>query len=229
MSYEKPIKQCQDNAIGIGEVNRIAASQDAQKTLFDLEHEVMPDAPDFAPVHGNIGGGGTGLASLEMIGGEHDTPKIARGTIGLTIATAPTAGAPVATVRNRSGICIAFSRIATGQYFFPVPGNITSFYGEAHPLSADNTTYRRCEAVPSWALSNYVGPPGVFVSTWQQAALVGGALGFTLTDFSFDVTVYGNRGTDIDDSLPFDAAVTGAPQWVLRRRWHPRSRVFKPV
>lgn len=228
MSYAKPIKQCQDNAIGFRTVNELAASQDAQKTLFDLEHVILADDPNISLPHGDLGGGGAGIVSLQLNGGEHDTPKIARGSMGVTIVTAGAPGAPVANARYRSGICLTFQRIATGEYFFPLPVDVTAFYAEAHPLSADNTTYRRCEVIPSDSFTTPIAI-GVYVSTYQQAALSGGALGLTLADFSFDLVVYANRGTNLDDSLPFDAAVATAPPWLTRRRWTPKSAVFKPV
>lgn len=226
--YEKPIKDVQDNAIGFRAVNALVESQDAQRQLLELEHDPIPAGPPVV-IAGDLGGDSVALNTLDAFtGGAHNTPKVARGTMSLEVQTSPFGGlAAWVTLRFRSGVCVDWIRIQTGVYFIPVRG-LTDFYGEALPISADNTTYRECQVQPTSTVTiatatTITVAPGLYVSLWEEAAIDSGNLGFQRADYSFDLVVYGNRDTALGDSRPFfTSSLPGAP----RRRWRPKSGVF---
>jgi len=229
--YEKPVKKCVDAPLGIRAVNAIAESQDAQKQLLDVEHVGVFEEAPFIPNFGNIAGGKLTLQPAPSPG-EHDTPKVARGTISLDIdpnGLFATPGNPVQGVNYKSGVCRSFVRVEEGLYFFPIEG-LTDFYGEATPKAADNTTTRRCETYSAVNLTpatvqQPTTVPGVYVRLYEETTLDSSNVGFDVADFGFDLTIYGNR--DLDLTPPFVAPVYSRAV-AQRRRWHPRSRIVQP-
>lgn len=229
--YVKPVKQCSDAPLGYQSVNELAQSQDAQLELLSLEHEPMSEAPN-SVFAGEIGGTQGGFANLaEPVGGEHNTPKVARGTIGLEVDPNQFAiGAPIIALRYRSGVFTNYLRLGVGFYFFPVVG-LTDFYGEALPIDTFNSAdLRCCQVTPTSTITvttstTTIVAPGLYVSTWQETTLDSSNVGFDLADFSFDLVVYGNRDTDLTPPL---AQPIVSPPSARRRRWHPRSRIVQP-
>lgn len=225
MSYTKPIKLCQDVAVGIDTVNDLTASQGDTRNLLAVEHLTPPEAQVVASGFGNQIGGGFGSIDNPTFdvdhGGEHNTPKVARGTMTVLYDTVVALGQLPVRVGVKSGVCVGFQRISAGQYFIPITG-LTDFYAEVTAIADDNTVTRHVEQV---SVYNTV-QPGIFVTTWKEATLTGPNLGFTLSEFGFHVTVYGRRGE------LFDPGVYGSPMMVQGRSLRlnvprrPRSGIF---
>lgn len=230
--YVKPVKQCPDAPLGYQSVNELVESQDAQFELLSLEHEPLPEAPANSVFAGEIGGTFGGFANLiEPISGEHNTPKVARGSIGLEVDPNQFAiGAPIISLRYKTGVFTNYVRLGVGFYFFPVVG-LTDFYGEALPIDTfSSSDLRCCQVTPTSTITiststTTIVAPGLYVSTWQETTLDSSNVGFDLADFSFDLVVYGNRDTDLTPPLVQPICSRAGVQ---RRRWHPRSRVVLP-
>lgn len=229
-TYEKPTKKCQDALMGFRTINQLAANQDAVLHLLQVEHMPTPEQPPNAPAGADVSGGTINLGStIDVIGGgQHATPKVARGTLGVDVVSSLlTIGS--ATVRYRTGLCHQLVRVSLGVYFVPIFG-CTDFYGEATVKSDDNTTTRKTDVIPTSTIvvsttQVTVIAPGLFIILSEEQLLDSGALGFDLADFSFDLTVYGRRGELLETEFPWPQHL-GARR---ARRWHPRGRVVKPL
>jgi hypothetical protein len=226
MSYVKPTKACVDACIGIDTVNDLASSQLDTKTLLELEHAPMSD-PVINVGTGDLGGlslNGDGGATTPS-GGQHDTPKVSRGTMVVETVAALNFGAASIRVVTKSGVCKTITRIAAGTYFLPI-GGLTSFHAVVTPQADDNTVTRLIQAAPAVSSSDAeAASPGVFITTWEEATLVSSNKGFTLTEFGFNVVVYGRRGDVFDpgeEGFPWQQSSRGG----RARRRVPRSGVF---
>jgi hypothetical protein len=228
--YVKPVKQCSDAPVGIQTVNELAESQDAQRALLRLEHVDPPDVFSLEGLSGFVGGGKLQPSEGPAFG-EHNTPKVARGVIGLDVDPNLAAfGAPIVTLRYQSGVCDGYVRTAVGMYFFPIVG-LSELYGEAMPIDTFNDgAVRVCQVFPvSSATINTasvsIASAGLYVSTWEETTLDSSNLGFELASFSFDLVVYGNYDTELTPQLISPVLSARVDR---HRRWHPRSRIVQP-
>ena len=195
MSYVKPVKQCVDAPLGFRTVNELVGNQDDTRALLEAEHTPQPDFVA-APQKGVIAGRGTRYASTaglsEVFGGQHDTPKVARGEL-LAVLTEEAelfaAGAPTLTIALQSGVVGGLVRIATGKFFVPISG-LENFDAEVFLVyDAEDTVARLIQQTPSQTGDE----PGVYVTTWREATLLSSNLGFRLYDSAFHLIVYGFR------------------------------------
>jgi hypothetical protein len=215
-SYTKPVKQCQDAPITIGTINGHISSQEAQRTLLSLEHKPLPLQPAIATLFGGFDGLATAHAqagSVDIVqDGQHDTPKVARGTLQVAYNSTTALGQLPVSVVTATGVCTGFTRIAAGQYFIAING-LTEFYADVTPIADDETTNRLVQQTAVYGSTQ----PGIYVSTWQEATL-GSNPGFELSEFGFHVTVYGRHGE------PLDVGAEGMPRMFISGR-SPRLNV----
>lgn len=220
--YEKPVKECQDAPVGIRAVNQLSENQDATKALLEAEHLAQPDLPPFAPGFGDLSGGGTqfgqGIGLDFVSGGRHNTPKVARGIMRVEVDDLFAVGSNVLRTAFHSGVCVSLARIGVGSYFVPIEG-LTDFDAEAWPLHGDSTVTRIVQQTPVGASTSASATPGIYVSLWQETLLEPNVntadLGFALTDFGFQLVVYGYNDTAVPATSNAGA--------MLRRSTRPRG------
>jgi hypothetical protein len=227
MSYVKPQQSDIDTPIGFRTVNQLSDNQAAIKTLLEVEHLPGKEPQTFDV--GNAAGGPSLLSPPDLnVGGQHETPKVARGV--MMVESDPSnlfavAGSPFVRARFHSGSCVNLQRMQTGLYFVPISG-FAEFYAEVTPEADDNTVTRIAQQAPTTVVISASTPPqpGIFVSTWEETTLLSSNVGFAPADFNFMVTVYGRRSSAWvpgEDGFPYPISIRPP-----RRRTSPRSRVF---
>lgn len=214
MSYEKPPKQCQDAPTGFASMNTLAANQDDTKAVHDVEHLPEPEQPTFASGFGDLAGLPVDRIDSfeleELHGGQHETPKVARGTLRIEYSDLFAVGSSQTVAAFKSGVCRSFVKLGTGSYFLPIRG-FSVLSADAWPLASSSHAARLVEQTPAPTESD----PGIYVSTWEEHA----TLGLQLANFSFQVVVYGFRG---------DVVVTPSPAPIRPSRFA-RGPMWRPL
>lgn len=235
MSYVKQPKACGDAPIGFRTINQLSDNQLNTKAALSLEHSTPREMPPVAPASGNFIGGSVFnnvvLSISASTDGQHETPKVARGTMAVEALPTGAFGStsvPTLSARFFSGVCTNVQRISMGQYFVPVNG-LADFYAEVTPEADDNTVTRLAQqtATSSVSSTSTTPSPGVYVSLWEET-LIAGNLGFALADFNFHVTVYGRRSSAWDATQDGYAPPASTQNAFTRRSRFPlRSRIIR--
>lgn len=225
MSYTKPVKQCGDAPMGINTVNAVVDSQTEMRAVLETEH-VPQLEPPVVGGFGHLGGGQVSVSTLNvLVGGAHDTPKVARGTMRIDTVDAYAIGSASMKVGYRTGVCREIQRIQTGCWFLPIIG-LVDFYAEVSASQDDPSAAREVSQTP---FSADGVPAGIFIYCWEEQTLNSSELGMTLADYSFSVVVFGRKPEPNTEVAPVVAQASPAQHAYRHGLRRPHSRVFKPA